>query len=172
MELNCFKMLYYIFCERNGAEKLRSQSILSPVLLRYTMVLWHMGPRQSLSEVVGTHVVLDCKWIITVFLHTIPLPSPSPHPNQCCSNQNTSNMTRNGTQHSTGGEVGDWRFVEIQRFCCICPNTFETDCNRTSNWHLCIIKYNLCFLCFLLQWQWRNGPFWISGKDRIDGAIL
>jgi hypothetical protein len=34
-------------------------------------------------------------------LHTIPLPSP--HPNQCCSNQNTSNLTRNGTQHWTGG---------------------------------------------------------------------
>jgi uncharacterized membrane protein len=27
-----------------------------PVLLRYTMMLWHMGPRQSLSKVVGTHV--------------------------------------------------------------------------------------------------------------------
>jgi hypothetical protein len=35
---------------------------------------------QSLSEVVGTHVVLDCKWIITVFLHTIRIPLPSPSP--------------------------------------------------------------------------------------------
>ena len=32
-------------------------------------MLWHIGSRQSLSEVVGTHVILDCKWIITVF-HT------------------------------------------------------------------------------------------------------
>jgi hypothetical protein len=44
-----------------------TQTILSPVLLRCTMMLWHMGPRQPLSEVVGTHVVLACKWIITVF---------------------------------------------------------------------------------------------------------
>jgi hypothetical protein len=50
---------------------------------------------QSLSEVVGTHVVLDCKWIITVFF---PPPPPTPC-NQCCFNQNTSNLTRNGTQH-------------------------------------------------------------------------
>ena len=65
-----------------------------------------MGPRQSLSEVVGTHVVLACKWIITVFLRTIPLPSPSPHPN---------------------GWRGGLSLVEIQRFCGICPKTFETD---------------------------------------------
>ena len=42
------------------------------------MMLWHMGPRQSLSQVVGTHVVLDCKWIIIQFLthNTAPLPPP------------------------------------------------------------------------------------------------
>ena len=42
------------------------------------MVLWHMGPRQSLSEVVGTHVVLDCKWIITVFYTQNSPPPPPP----------------------------------------------------------------------------------------------
>jgi hypothetical protein len=44
------------------------------------MVLWHMGPRQSLPEVVGTHVVLDCKWIIIVFYtqYRSPLPPPTP----------------------------------------------------------------------------------------------
>jgi hypothetical protein len=43
------------------------------------MMLWHMGPRQSLSEVVGTHVVLACKWVITVFYteyRSPPPPSP------------------------------------------------------------------------------------------------
>ena len=54
---------------------------------------------QSLSEVVGTHVVLDCKWIITVIYTQYHSPLPSPHPNQCCFNQNSSNLTRNGTQH-------------------------------------------------------------------------
>ena len=39
-----------------------------------------MGPRQSLSEVVGTHVVLACKWIITVFY--APYRSPLPPPPQ------------------------------------------------------------------------------------------
>ena len=44
-------------------------------------MLWHMGPRQSLSEVVGTHVVLDCKWIITVFYTQYHSPPPTPlHP--------------------------------------------------------------------------------------------
>jgi hypothetical protein len=44
------------------------------------MVLWHMGPRQSLSEVVGTHVVLDCKWVITVFYTQYRSPPPPPTP--------------------------------------------------------------------------------------------
>jgi hypothetical protein len=80
MKLNCSIMLYYIFCERNGAEILRSQCILSPVLLRCTMMLWHIGPRQSLSEVVGTDVVLACKWIITVFYTQYHSPPPPPTP--------------------------------------------------------------------------------------------
>jgi hypothetical protein len=42
------------------------------------MVLWHMGPRQSLSEVVGTHVVLDCKWITTVSYTHYRSPPPTP----------------------------------------------------------------------------------------------
>jgi hypothetical protein len=32
----------------------------------------------SLSEVVGTHVVLDCKWIITVFYTQYRSPPPNP----------------------------------------------------------------------------------------------
>jgi hypothetical protein len=44
------------------------------------MVLWHTGPRQSLSEVVGTHVVLDCKWIITAFYTQYRSPFPPPTP--------------------------------------------------------------------------------------------
>jgi hypothetical protein len=35
---------------------------------------------QSLSEVVGTHVVLDCKWIITVFYTQYRSPPPPPIP--------------------------------------------------------------------------------------------
>ena len=35
---------------------------------------------QSLSEVVGTHVVLDCKWIITVFYTQYRSPPPPPTP--------------------------------------------------------------------------------------------
>jgi hypothetical protein len=31
------------------------------------------------------------------------------------------------------GAGGDWRFVEIQRFCDICPKTFETDCIYWKN---------------------------------------
>jgi hypothetical protein len=72
---------------------------------------------QSLSEVVGTRVVLDCKFKVNCkslqfFTHN----TASPHPNQCCLNQNTSNLTRNGTQHEQGAG-GGLTFVEIQRFC-------------------------------------------------------
>jgi hypothetical protein len=35
---------------------------------------------QSLSEVVGMHVVLDCKWIITVFCTQYPCPPSPPTP--------------------------------------------------------------------------------------------
>jgi ribosomal protein L24E len=51
-----------------------------PCTLRCTMILWHMGPRQSLSEVVGTHVVLACNWIITVFYIQYRYPPPTPTP--------------------------------------------------------------------------------------------
>ena len=127
MKLNCSIMLYQIFCERNGAEILRSQSILSPVLLRCTMMLWHMGPRQSLSEVVGTHVGSACKWIITVFTHnTAPLPLPPPQ-SMLLQPKLIKPDEKWDTTLSRGR--GDLSFVEIQRFCGICPNTFETDCS-------------------------------------------
>jgi hypothetical protein len=35
---------------------------------------------QSLSEVIGTHVVLDCKWIITAFYTQYRSPPPPPTP--------------------------------------------------------------------------------------------
>jgi hypothetical protein len=35
---------------------------------------------QSLSEVVGTHVVLACEWIITVFYTQYRSPPPPPSP--------------------------------------------------------------------------------------------
>jgi hypothetical protein len=38
------------------------------------------GPRLSLSEVVETHVVLACKWIITVFYTQYGSPPPPPAP--------------------------------------------------------------------------------------------
>ena len=44
------------------------------------MMLWHMGPRQSLSEVVGTHVGSACKWIITVFYTQYRSPPAPPTP--------------------------------------------------------------------------------------------
>jgi hypothetical protein len=34
--------------------------------------------QQSLSEVVGTHAVLACKWIITVFYTQYRSPTPNP----------------------------------------------------------------------------------------------
>ena len=46
-------------------------------------MLWHMGPRQSLSEVVGTHVVLDCKWIITVFVRYIDIDGQRSYARTC-----------------------------------------------------------------------------------------
>ena len=93
-------------------------------------MLWHMGPRQSLSEVVGTHVVLDCKWIITVFLHTIPLPSPHPTP-----------INVDKKWDTTLNRGGGLTFIEIQRFCGICPKTFETDC-RSGMGAMAYMAYN------------------------------
>ena len=73
---------------------------------------------QSLSEVVGTHGVLACKWIITVFYTQYRSPPPSPTPI-------TLNRGRGGLS-----------FVEIQRFCGICPKTFETDCLKGNEKHI------------------------------------
>ena len=89
------------------------------------MMLWHMGPRQSLSEVVGTHVGSACKWIVTVFTHnTAPLPPPQSmllQPKLIKPDEKWDTTLSRGR--------GDLSFVEIQRFCGICPNTFETDCS-------------------------------------------
>ena len=93
-----------------------------------------MGPRQSLSEVVGTHVVLDCKWIITDFTHhTAPLPQSMLLQLKHIKPDEKWDTTLNRGR-------GGLTFVEIQRFCGIFPKTFETDCSFR------IILYTLVYL--------------------------
>jgi hypothetical protein len=94
------------------------------------MMLWHMGPRQSLSKVVGTHVVLACKWIITVFYTQYRSPPPPPTPINVVLTK--THQTRREMGHNIEQGAGGLSFVEIQRFCGICPKTFETDCRRES----------------------------------------
>ena len=55
-----------------------------------------MGHRQSLSEVVGTHVGSACKWIIAVFYTQYRSPPPPPTPINVAS----TNI------HQTGREMG------------------------------------------------------------------
>jgi hypothetical protein len=97
-------------CPHNICQDCRSQSLIDVIItcidgnkITDSVVV----ELQSLSEVVGAHVVLDCKWIITDFYthYHSPPPPPPPHPNRCCFNQNISNLTRNGTQHCTRGEI-------------------------------------------------------------------
>ena len=90
------------------------------------MMLWHMGPRQSLSEVVGTHVVLACKWIITVSYTQYRSPPTPPAPINVV--QTKTHQTRREMGHNIEQGAGELSFVEIQRFCGICPKTFEIDC--------------------------------------------
>ena len=95
-----------------------------------------MGPRQSLSEVVGTHLVLACKWVITVFTHnTAPLPFPPPQSMLFKPKHIKPDEEWDTTLNRGRGELS---FVEIQRFCGICPKTFETDCR--SRLHYCIAQ--------------------------------
>ena len=89
---------------------------------------------QSLSEVVGTHVGSACKWIITVFTHnTAPLPLPPPQ-SMLLQPKLIKPDEKWDTTLSRGR--GDLSFVEIQRFCGICPNTFETDCLKGNERHI------------------------------------
>jgi hypothetical protein len=115
MKLNCFKMLDFLWTKWSWI--LRFKNILSAVLLWYTMMLWHVGPRQSLPKVVGTHIVLDCKWIITVcYTQYTPLPQllllKPKH--------------INGTQHWIEGRR-DWCLLKFKDFVAF-PQTLETDC--------------------------------------------
>jgi hypothetical protein len=71
------------------------------------MMLWHMGPRQSLSEVVGTHVGSACKWIITVFYTQYRSPPPLPTPINVASNK--THQTRREMGHNI--EQGAGGFV-------------------------------------------------------------
>jgi hypothetical protein len=91
------------------------------------MMLWHMGPRQSLSEVIGTHVVSACKWIITVFYTQYRSPPLPPPQSMLLQPKHIKPDEKWDTTLSRGR--GGLSFVEIQRFCGICPNTFETDCS-------------------------------------------
>ena len=95
-----------------------------------------MGPRQSLSEVVGTHVVLACKWIITVFY--------------------TREMRHTDIEQGAGGLT----FVEIQRFCGICPKTFETVEVYESN-KKCRLKSHFPTVGNWLQTYWKINRIWI-----------
>ena len=81
-----------------------------------------MGPRQSLSEVVETHIVLACKWIIA------PLPLPPPQ-TMLFKPKHIKPDEKWETTLNRGRGGGGLSFVEIQRFCGICPKTFETDCS-------------------------------------------
>jgi hypothetical protein len=123
MKLNCSIMLYWMNCERIGAEILRSQSILFPVLLRCTMMLWHMGPRQSLSEVVGTHVVLACKWIITVFYTQHRSPPPPPTPINVASTKNIKPDEKWDTTLNRGR--GDCRLLKFKGFVASVPRLLK-----------------------------------------------
>ena len=83
---------------------------------------------QSLPEVVGTHVVLDCKWIITVFYTQYR--SPPPPQSMLLQPKHIKPDEKWDTTLNRGR--GGLTFVEIQRFCGICPKTFETDCTCLS----------------------------------------
>jgi hypothetical protein len=66
-------------------KQLQSETQKDPVLQKLKNVILNSWPRykpnlQSLSEVVGTHVVLACKWIITVFYTQYRSPPPPPPP--------------------------------------------------------------------------------------------
>jgi hypothetical protein len=75
---------------------------------------------QSLSKVVGTHAVLDCKSIYIFVTDNI-----SPLPNQCCFLNLCTKMHRrsDGKWQTTlnMGREGDDVIVEIKDFCGICP---------------------------------------------------
>ena len=80
---------------------------------------------QSLSKVVGTHLILVCNWIITVcYMYTIPLPSPRSMLFKA------KHIKYDEKWHTTlnGGGEGGSTFVEILGFCGICAKIFETDC--------------------------------------------
>jgi hypothetical protein len=89
---------------------------------------------QSLSEVVGTHVVLACKWIITVFYTQYRSPPPPPSPINVV--ETKTHQTRREMGHNIEQGAGGMSFVEIQRFCGICPKTFETDCLKGNEKHI------------------------------------
>jgi hypothetical protein len=62
-----------------------------------TLDLW--VDLQSLSEVVGTHVVLDCKWIITVFYTQYRSPPPPPPQSMLLQPKHIKPDEKWGTQH-------------------------------------------------------------------------
>jgi hypothetical protein len=78
---------------------------------------------QSLSEVIGTHVVLDCKWIITVFYTQYRSPPPPPTPINVVSTKTHQTWREMG--HNIEQGAGGLTFVEIQRFCGICPKALK-----------------------------------------------
>jgi hypothetical protein len=86
--------------------------------------------RQSLSKVVGTHAVLRRKSIYTVCYTQYRTPPPPPSPINVVFSILISILIKVDEQwHTTLNRGGGSTFVKIKGFCCICPNTFETDCS-------------------------------------------
>ena len=83
------------------------------------------------------------------FLHTIPLPSHSSPPQSMLLQPKHIKPDEKWDTTLNRGR-GGLTFVEIQRFCGICPKTFETDCS-------CLSK----FLCTILNQRLSK-----SGIDR------
>ena len=120
-----------------------------------------MGPRQSLSEVVGTHVVLACKWVITVFTHnTAPLPLPPPQSMLFKPKHIKPDEEWDTTLNRVRGGLS---FVEIQRFCGICPKTFETDCS---------IPKVVGSIPTVAGHIFQARPVWICTQTNITGIII
>jgi hypothetical protein len=126
-----------------------------------------MGPRQSLSEVVGTHVVLDCKWITTVFYTQYCSPPPPPPQSMLLQPKHIEPDEKWDTTLNRGRV--DWRLLKFKCFVASVPRLLKLIVDTSLYFRDVASLQFSAYLWFRSIWRYQN--FWYFRKSAVSAVF-